>query len=158
MWRKKKKGRFSVIFEGAALINHTMCESESVCLKYHFNCVVNKVNELDDKIVWTTMLALETDGQKKWKSSRTQVHEQRTRRRTEARREGGGARGNIFCTGRIEEERRRDIFYQDCVCFCATCIVGESGSTSTGHCSNSWKRSELFLWSIKRLFLDQYWL
>lgn len=46
---------------------------------------MNKVNELDDKIVWASVLELETDGEKKKKSkwSRRQSHETRTRQKIE---------------------------------------------------------------------------
>lgn len=55
-----------------------------VCLNCQFNCL-DKVNEFDDKVVWTTTLELQTDGEKKWKPSRRQIHEKGIRQKEEVR-------------------------------------------------------------------------
>ena len=109
---KDKKRRFVVNLEWVALIDHTVCECLS---EVPVHLCLDTVNDFDDKTVETTALELWTDGEKKWKSSRTQVHEQRTKE--------GGREERIMRTRRNDgrekfkpdkagkKKKKKDVFF-----------------------------------------------
>lgn len=97
--------------------------TDTVCVSLHeHDCLseipiqlcLNKVNELDDKIVWTPALEPETDGEKSESRHVHEFHKQRTRRRRRARREEEERMGRKFKPdiNRIsEEKKKKDEFF-----------------------------------------------